>query len=873
MSLTEYRRKRDFRRTPEPAGSKKRPPTSQSFTVQKHAARRLHYDFRLELDGVLKSWAVPKGPSLDPSEKRLAVAVEDHPLEYGAFEGTIPAGEYGGGTVLLWDTGVWHPEGDPREGLRRGKLSFILEGQKLRGRWTLVRSGGRRPDSTNWLLLKRSDQQARRHAEFDVLAQLPNSVASGQSIEQIAAQPDRVWSGGGQSEGDKRASKIARKPFAGKRRKALKVDVLGARRAPMPSFVPPALARLVDNAPEGDGWLHEIKFDGYRLMCLVAGGKARLMTRNENDWTHRFRAIAEAAARLPVDTAVIDGEAVVLLPNGTSSFQALQNVLGGQHEGQLAYQCFDLLYLDGYDLRSASLLDRKAKLRQVLAAADDAGPLRYTEHRVNDGPAFHAAACELGLEGIVSKRSDRPYPKGRSDEWLKSKCIKSQEFVIGGFTDSTAARRSLGALLLGFYDDQRELRYAGRVGTGFSDRVLGDLRRRLVALTQTKPPFANPPRAGRATHWVRPQLVAQVRFADWTSDGLVRHASFDGLREDKPAEAIGEEEPMLREKVAKATREAKPRRATPKKGASDRQKTSDRADVAGVRLTHPDRVLYAEQGVTKLGLAAFYDEIADQILPHIVRRPLSLVRCPDGQGKKCFYQKHARPGTPDALERIEIEESGKRVEYLMVNDLAGLVSLVQLGVLEIHPWGATASDLAHPDRLIVDIDPGEGVSWARVVAAAREIRQRLDELRLTSFVKTTGGKGLHVVAPLRPRADWQQLKQFARALVDRMVADSPKQFTASMSKSARTGKIFIDYLRNDRGATAVAPYSTRARPNAPVSVPVSWDELGPALRPDHFGIANLPRRLKALRSDPWAGFFQSRQSLTKTTLKRGGVSA
>ncbi len=869
-ALAEYRRRRRFSQTPEPAGGAPAAADGRRFVVQKHAARRLHYDLRLELDGVLKSWAVPKGPSLDPSEKRLAVEVEDHPVEYAGFEGVIPAGEYGGGTVLVWDQGTWEPEGDPVRALEQGRLTFRLEGEKLRGRWNLVRTRGRQDGDKNWLLIKGRDDQARSADEFDVLGSAA-SVASGRTIEQVAADRDRVWQPKHNKPETGRSPKRAKRDNgrrAGARQKAKAIargaGLPGAERAEMPAAIAPALATLAAAAPPGDEWLHEIKFDGYRLLCFVEKGQAKLISRNNLDWTHRFPSIAAAAAELPVERAVLDGEAIVLMPNGTSSFQALQSILRGGRSGRLVYQCFDLLYLDGYDLRGVPLENRKQHLAELLAGAEGDGALQYTEHVVGSGPEFHHESCRLGLEGVISKRRRGSYPRGRNTDWLKVKCIQSHEFVIGGFTESTAHGRALGSLLLGYYDGG-QFRYAGRVGTGFGEATLADLRRRLDSMRQADPPFADAPaRKDRQTHWVRPELVAQITFTDWTEDHLLRHPSFQGLREDKPARSVQLERAATpggkqsgRAQAAKKTHRSKTTR-----------QTDPQSVAAGVRLSHPDRVLYQEQGITKLGLATYYVEIADWILPHVAHRPLSLFRCPEGQKNDCFFQKHVRPGTPEALGRVEITERSKKQQYLVVESAAGLVALVQMGVLEIHPWGARSDDVERPDRLVFDLDPGPGVPWSRVIEAAHQVRDRLDRLGLACFVKTTGGKGLHVVVPLRRRAAWPEAKAFAKAVAERMAGDLPTQFTTTMAKAARPGKIFLDYLRNDRGATSVAPFSTRAKPGAPVSTPLAWEELRPAIRSDHFTVENLPRRLASLSGDPWEGFTDVRQSLTASVLGR-----
>ncbi len=847
MGLREYQRKRDFRRTPEPSGRAAAARSGQArggrFVVQKHDARRLHYDFRLESDGVLKSWAVPKGPSLDPSERRLAVEVEDHPLEYGSFEGAIPEGEYGGGTVLLWDRGRWYPEGDARAGLRSGKLKFRLAGKKLRGGWTLVRMRGRdQGGKPSWLLIKENDAEARPLDEGDILEERAESVASGLELAEIEAAPRRVWSSNRAAAG--RAAPPAR---ARPRRVASPVaPPAGARRGALPRSVEPQLATLVDEVPRGPGWLHELKLDGYRVLAVVRNGRARLFTRRSKDWTDVFPGLAAALAALPVRAAVVDGEATALTADGKSSFQALQQALRGG--APLTYFAFDLLHLDGHDLRPAPLRERKETLRRLLATAGV--EVRFSDHVAENGEEFYARACQLGAEGVVSKRAEAPYKSGRGRDWLKIKCSQRQEFVIGGFTDPAGSRAGIGALLVGVYEDSR-LRYAGKVGTGFDAATLRELRRRLEPLEVDAPQFADPPRGAlaRGAHWVRPRLVAEVDFTEWTEDGRLRHPSFQGLRADKPARQV------RRERTAGSRPARKPAKA--------RAAAAGEPEVAGVRLSNPDRVLSPEQGLTKLDLARYYEAMAERILPHVAGRPLMVVRCPRGRDKQCFYQKHAQPGLPEAIRSLDIrEEGGKREPYVYIQDLEGLISLVQMGVLELHTWGARVDDVERPDRLTLDLDPDPELPWGRVVEAALLVRRRLAELGLEAWVKSTGGKGLHVAVPLRRRQSWNEVKEFARALAEGLARDQPERYLSKASKAARRGKVFIDWLRNARGATAVAAYSTRARPGAPVSAPLRWEELATA-KPGEWTVETLPRRLGRQRRDPWQGFLSARQSLSR----------
>ena len=826
--LAEYDRKRNFAATPEPRatgaarGSKKNV-RGPIFVVQKHAASSLHYDFRLEMDGVLKSWAVPKGPSLDPKVRRLAMHVEDHPLEYATFRGTIPAGEYGAGKVEIWDHGTWTPVGDPHEGYRKGNLKFALHGRRLRGGWVLVRMRDKQGRGEPWLLIKERD---------DAATPPPAPSQNGPSRRKrvgrtrgIAASSHRV--------------------------------VAGARPAGLPRFVPPQLATLVDQAPEGDAWLHEIKFDGYRILCRLEGGRVRLLSRNDKDWTARFSGIATAAAQLPARTAMLDGEVAVLRPDGTTSFQALQQRLGGAEDaGTLVYMVFDLLHLDGRDLRGAPLERRKTTLEALLAKAKAAeGPVRYSAHVVGGGGAFLRRACGLGLEGAVSKRRDAPYTSGRGMTWLKAKCLKRQEVVIGGYTEPEGARVGLGALLVGVRDGA-QLRYAGKVGTGFSDADLRTLAPRLRRLRRRDSPFHPAPRIQRV-HWVEPELVGEVAFTEWTGDGRMRHPSFQGLRDDKPARAVVRERATA---LPRAT-SAGPRPPVAP-GAAPRSSSVPAAaeTIAGVKLTHPDRVLYPEIGLTKGDLARYYEAVADWILPHLADRPTTLLRCPDGVGAKCFFQRHARPGTGTALRRVRITMEAGRGDFLIADSVPALVELVQMGVLEIHTWNAVARQLERPDRAVFDLDPGPGVRWSQTLDAARRLRRALGAAKLESFVKTTGSKGLHVVVPLAP-SSWEKVTAFTRAVATEIARSEPERFTATMAKAARKGRIFIDYLRNTRGATSVSAFSTRATAEAPVSVPLAWDELAPDLPSDHYTVKTVPRRLAALRVDPWARYWTLAQAL------------
>ncbi|HEY8148100.1 MAG TPA: DNA ligase D, partial [Vicinamibacteria bacterium] len=837
-------------------------------------------------------------------DKRLAMMTEDHPIDYGDFEGIIPEGQYGGGTVLLWDRGTWEPLEDPHQGLRKGALKFRLDGEKLKGKWTLVRIKGRDPreEGRTWLLIKERDELVRSSKVYSITEDRPQSVASGRTLEQIAADRDRVWNSNRGMAAEARtrspraarvartgakatATAPARRPATARRDLAVAAAAVpGARKGPLPAKIAAQLATLVDEPPKGAEWLHEMKFDGYRILARLQDGRARLLSRNGKDWTAHFPTVVAAVEELPAKAALLDGEVAVVLPTGTTSFQALQNALSGpdQGPGQLAYFLFDLIHLEGLSLARAPLEERKTMLRDVLGTARPGSPLRYSDHVAGSGVEFFKQACALGVEGIVSKRRDAPYEPGRSRSWLKVKCLQRQEFVIGGYTDPEGSRVGLGALLLGVHDADGTLEFAGKVGTGFTSRVLDDLRKKLTPRAQPTSPFkqARIPGVTRA-HWVRPELVAEVAFTEWTSDGRLRHPSFQGLREDKDPKDVTHERPRPVEDVADPPEVAdppakRPARARSREGeelsAKRGPKTGGEEVVAGVRLTHPDRVLYPPQGITKRDLARLYETIADWILPHVKGRPLTLVRCPEGAEKGCFYMKHSGVWAPEALRRVKIQEKTKVGEYLVVDDLQGLVSLVQMGILEIHTWNALADDIERPDRVVFDLDPDPSVGWDRVTLAAQALRERLQALSLECFVKTTGGKGLHVVVPLRPASTWDESFSFSRALSEEMEREKPEAYTTSMPKAQRRGRILIDYLRNNRGNTSVAAYSTRARAGAPLSAPITWEELQRGIKPDQFHVGNIRARLESLKADPWKGYGTVRQRITAAVRRRLGLS-
>jgi bifunctional non-homologous end joining protein LigD len=917
VALEAYRKKRKFDVTPEPRG-RKGPAGGYRYVIQKHAARRLHYDLRLELDGVMKSWAVTRGPSLDPDEKRLAVQVEDHPLEYNTFEGTIPEGEYGGGSVMIWDRGTWLPEGDPHKALAKGQLVFDLAGEKLQGRWHLVRMRARQGDRhDNWLLIKGKDEEARGPRDRDILEEKSRSVVSGRTIEEIAGGKGRkrVWHSNRANGQDKTEDKTEDKasfkqkirqiaastqaparaktktqsrraeaePKADRKRKPNKKAkaARSPKGKPPPGFVPVALATLYDRAPSGPDWLHEIKFDGYRIEARLDGGDVQLLTRKRQNWTHRFPPVAEAVAVLPAENALLDGEIVVEDGRGVSDFSLLQTDLKDGRTDRFVYHVFDLLYLDGRDLTREPLVDRKAALAELLerrpkAAVKDAiknDIIRYAGDFDDAGPVILRHACEMGLEGIVSKRRSAPYRSGRTDNFIKTKCRGEQEFIVAGYVPATALPRAIGALIVAVHENGA-LRYAGRVGTGYTQKMAHDLFKRLSPLHADRRPVALPADERRKdVVWVEPKLVIEAEFAGITHGGVLRQASFKGIREDKQAKEVVREVPAPRPAEAaqgeatqaeqSAARAASARAASNtanKKSAraasgTSSKKSAGSAGAGAVRLTHPDRVYWPDVGVTKKDLADYYVSVWDWIKPHIRGRALSLVRAPEGVGGETFFQKHIAANVKSS--RLRRAVPGKDQDVIAVETVDDLLEVVQSGGLEIHVRGSRLDSLETCDRIVFDLDPGEGVAWPQIVAAAREIRDRLAGEKLESFVKLSGGKGIHVVVPVED-VDWEAAKNFSGRIAARMAADSPKLYLAKMTKALRGGHIFIDYFRNSREATSIAAYSTRARPGAPVSAPVTWERLSRTVGGNDFSVLDLKKRLK---EDAWAEIGKVRQKL------------
>lgn len=804
--LERYREMRDFSITPEPRGksgvAKKK---KLRYYIQRHAATRLHYDFRLELGGVLRSWAVPKGPSFDPADKRLAVQTEDHPLDYGEFEGVIPEKQYGAGEVLLWDRGVWTPQDpDPREALRKGRLHFRLDGEKLHGSWTLARM----KNGSEWLLIKRRDEDAR--SGFDVTRERPESV--------------------------KRAPRRARR----------------AEKSELPQFIAPQLATLVTEPPRLGNWVYEVKHDGYRMLARIAGSaraprarvEVRLFTRSGRDWTSKLPHLAGALQKLRLKDTWLDGEIVVPGPDGRSSFQRLQNAFEAGRDTGIVYYAFDAPFLSGQNLQRLPLVERKKRLQKALKASEQ---VRLSEHLEGDAQAVLAQACRLGLEGLIGKEAGAVYMPGRSKSWIKLKCRQRQDFVIGGYTAPGGSRQGFGALLVGYYDAQQKLQYAGKVGTGFDEALLQSMTRRLAALRKPEPPFENSPKE-KGVHWVRPVLVAEVAYAERTHEGILRQASFMGLREDLPSKSVHEEKAV----------------APPVKDTA--------ADtVLGVKISSPDRVIWPKLGIRKVELARYIETVGDWLLPHVKDRPLSLVRCPDGAEGQCFYQRHLLMArSPGKLQTVRREGSSKGA-YIYAASLDAVVGAVQNGAIEFHTWGATVPDVQHPDRITMDLDPDEALPWGTLVEGTLLLKTLMDGLQLKTFLKTTGGKGLHVVAPIRPGLGWDEVKDFTLHIALMLARARPDLFTAKISRQRRPNRIFVDYLRNSETASAVAAFSPRARPAAGVSVPLSWDELdaNDDLR-TRFDVKNVPERLARLGQDPWADYARTRQSITAKMRKALG---
>lgn len=824
MPLQDYARKRRFDETPEPSGGEAAVQGSRPiFVVQLHHASSRHYDFRLEMDGVLKSWAVPKGPSLRAGEKRLAVEVEDHPLDYATFEGDIPKGNYGAGHVDVFDHGHWACDGEPLAALAAGKLDFTLSGERLHGGWKLVRTN-MRGKQAQWLLIKRVDAGAADQEADDLVAKKPKKAVKPRKTRAVASKTSgsaKTPAATGKATTSKRSTRW--------RERALKLE--GARDGHMPVEFEPMLARLRAAPPAGDDWLHELKWDGYRLMVDLVDGVAQLRSRGGLDWNATFPEIAKAVEALPVDDACLDGELVVLDDHGDSDFSELQRVIGGTSKAQLRYLVFDLPGLAGVDLRSTPLLARKTLLKSLLGRR--VGLLAFSDHVVGHGAHVFAQTGKRGIEGVVSKRVDSGYHAGRGGEWTKAKHEQADEFIVVGYTPPKGSRHAFGSLLMATQDNGK-LRYVGRVGTGFDDDALRTIHARLVKIARKAATLELPahvPFSSRSVRWVEPVMVAEVAFRGWGKEGLLRQAAFKRLRDDKPAREVMPQAP------------------------ADDGKEDD------VQITHPDRIVFEGARYTKADVANYYRGVARWLLPELVERPLSLLRCPGGSKAECFFQKHHADSLGSHVRALALKQKSGVEQYLYVDDIAGIIDLVQMNTLELHPWGSRVDAPEEPDRLVFDLDPGEGVAWKQVIAGARDIRDKLKATGLESFVRLSGGKGVHVVVPIARGPSWNEVRTFCESFADAMAQHAPDVYVASMSKAKRGGKIFIDWLRNTRGATSVASWSLRARKGAPVAVPLRWDELGRVKRPDAYDLAKAQRRASSLKNDPWEGFADLEQSL------------
>ncbi|RYF28688.1 MAG: DNA ligase D [Comamonadaceae bacterium] len=822
-ALAVYKQKRNFAVTPEPAEGGSPGAQALQYVIQKHWASRLHYDLRLELGGTMKSWAVPKGPSFDPADKRMAVQVEDHPIAYNSFEGQIPAKQYGAGKVIIWDRGFWQPLGDPVQGYAQGKLKFVLHGHKLQGHWTLVRMRGKGGSEKQppWLLIKEHDGLERPAAEFSVVDEMPDSVS---------ALPPVPWpapAGGDVARADPQQT-------AG--------DLAAAPRKALPETLSPQLATLVD-APPADvsGWQWELKFDGYRMLARVERGAVRLLTRNGHDWTARMPQLAKAIAQLPLRSGWIDGEVLVMDEHGAPDFQALQNAFDAQATAQLVYYVFDLPFADGRDLRGLPLVERRELLRTVVqqGALD---PVRFSEAFDARPGDLVASACKIGFEGVIGKRKDAPYAPRRNADWIKLKCSHRQEFVIVGFTEPKGSRKGIGSLLLAVHGPDGALRYAGNVGTGFSERTLAELRERLEAIRSRTNPLGKEPAATRGALWVKPQLLAEVAFAEWTRQGRIRHAVFHGLRDDKPARAIVREKPATLER---------------------RAATDETVDALpdGLRVSNPQRVIDAASGITKMDLVRYYATVGELMMAHLKDRPVALVRAPEGVEGTLFFQKHIDQGQLDGIAHLDPKLDPGHDALMVVGQPLGLLSSAQMNVLEFHTWNARKDRIERPDRMTFDLDPGEGVQWQQVQEAAHLVHTLLTELQLPAYLKTSGGKGLHVVVPIKRLHGWDAVKGFSQALVQHLAATIPERFVAKSGPRNRVGKIFVDYLRNGRGATTVSAWSARSRPGMGISVPVAWSELNALTGGAHWTVRSVDERLRKGNA-PWDGYDAAAVSLT-----------
>ncbi|MGE0808796.1 MAG: DNA ligase D [Burkholderiaceae bacterium] len=846
-SLALYRKKRNFAVTPEPAEGGAPGAEARQYVIQKHWASRLHYDFRLELDGAMKSWAVPKGPSFDPADKRMAVQVEDHPISYNAFEGQIPAGQYGAGKVIIWDRGYWVPDGDPSEGYRQGKLKFELRGHKLKGRWTLVRMHGRGSEKQPpWLLIKEHDDFERPASEFSVIDEMPDSVAAlppvaVPQIPRVARGPRASASTAGGLESSPTATKATKAAKVAKTAKAAK-----AAKANLPAALAPQLATLVDGPPaDVSDWIWELKFDGYRLLARIEKGKVLLITRNGKDWTAKMPDLAKALKQLPLRSGWLDGEVLMLDAHGVPDFQSLQNAFDGSSTKGLVYYVFDMPYADGHDLRSLPVIERRELLRAIVEQSPS-DRIRLSEAFEARPEDLVASACKLGFEGVIGKRKSAPYASRRNADWIKLKCSHRQEFVIGGYTDPKGSRTGIGSLLLGVHDEDGSLRYCGNVGTGFSERTLAELQQKLAALATDTSPFADPRAIDKKAHWVRPTLVAEVSFAEWTQEHRIRHSVFHGLRDDKPARLIVREKPAHLVDADKRAPAATDARTLP----------------ASLRVSHPERVIDPSTGITKIELVRYYAKVAPLMMEHLKGRPVALLRAPDGVNGELFFQKHLEAGSIAGIEQLDPALYPEHPPLLTVARPEGLLAGAQMNVIEYHTWNARKDRIARPDRMTFDIDPGEGVAWTQIQEAARLVRVLLTELGLPAFLKTSGGKGLHVVVPIKRLHDWDAVKGFSQVIVQHLARTIPQRFVAKSGPRNRVGRIFVDYLRNGRGATTVSAWSARSRPGMGISVPVAWTELDKLTGGAHWNVRTVDDRLR-LGNSPWDGYDKAAVSIAQ----------
>jgi bifunctional non-homologous end joining protein LigD len=827
-ALKVYKSKRDFSITSEPAEGGEVGKDALSFVIQKHWASRLHYDFRLELDGTMKSWAVPKGPSYDTKDKRMAVHVEDHPISYSSFEGTIPEKQYGAGKVIIWDKGTWAPLDDPHKGYESGNLKFELHGHKMHGKWVLVRMKGKGEKQEPWLLIKEKDEFARPASEFSVIDEMPDSVK------------------------DLKLPKSVKKAKPAATEKAapglLPPEAVAAA---LPDTLSPELATLVDKPPgTPEDWVFEIKFDGYRMLARVEGDSIKLFTRNGNDWTGKLGVLHKALQKMKLPDGWYDGEIVVHDESGRPSFGLLQTAFDGSDTAEIVYFLFDVPYLNGYDLREVPLDARRALLKMVLAALPSE-VVRFSDEFGTNPEELVVAACKLGLEGVIGKRRDSRYVQRRSGDWIKLKCGQRQEFVIGGYTDPQGSRTGIGALLLGTYDKDGVLQYAGNVGSGFNEASLRDLKARLSKLDTDESPFPPKAVAGRKHHWVRPTLIAEVSFAEWTSAGSVRHAVFQGLRDDKPAKVITRETPKhVEEVVDKQTEPTAPEGKLP----------------ASLKVTNPERVIDKQSGATKLDLVRYYALVGSLMMEHLKGRPLSLVRAPAGVGGELFFQKHADVAKLPGMKQMDQALDPDHPSMLEVGSVNGILSAAQWNVVEFHTQNAVGKAYETPDRMVFDLDPGEGVGWNAMQEAAQLVRAFLEELGLPAFLKTSGGKGLHVVVPIKPAYDWDTVKDFSEAIVRHMAETLGDRFAFKSGPRNRVGKIFIDYLRNGRGATTACAWSARVRPGLGISVPLGWDELASVKAGDQWNVHNAHTRLDK-GNEPWSAYAKSAKSLAAAMKK------